>query len=166
VAVDNPTGFDGSILKEIKDIKERLDQLSATPLGKVKYATAHGAPIAPVLTAATVTASVTVTVPPLATSCAYSVYAWAGGLNTTALNDYLTLQVEVTFAGYDNWTQQSQTTAPGTTVVVVVPMVDSFTFPPGGGTLTISAIANVGTGPWTNTTYNAVFSEGLLVFQY
>jgi hypothetical protein len=119
-----------------------------------------------VLTAATVTASVTVTVPPLATSCAYSVYAWAGGLNTTALNDYLTLQVEVTFAGYDNWTQQSQTTAPGTTVVVVVPMVDSFTFPPGGGTLTISAIANVGTGPWTNTTYNAVFSEGLLVFQY
>jgi hypothetical protein len=167
VAVDNPTGFDGTILKKIKDIEQRLDELSATTLGKVKFMSAQNAPgISPVLTSSTVTATITVDVPPLATSCGYSAFAQGSGLNTTSGTDYLTVQVDLYFGAYHRWTQLSQSTPTSTEATVVVPQVDSFTFPAGGGTLTLTATANVGVGPWTNTAYNTLFAEGLLIFQY
>lgn len=40
MAVDDPTGFNASILGEIKRINARLDQLSGAPLGKLKTRTA------------------------------------------------------------------------------------------------------------------------------
>lgn len=75
MAVDDPTGFNASILGEIKDIKRRLDELSAAPLGKVKPGAATnsisgfswtGTATAGPRSWVTVTAPITV--PPFATS--------------------------------------------------------------------------------------------------
>lgn len=167
MAVDNLTGSDASITGEIKRIKERLDQLSSTPLGKVKFATGFAPNINPVITPTPTSLSTTVEVPAFATSCGYSVFASGVGQNTTASVGFLTVRVEVIYGSYSAFTFQSASNlAAGETGNVTVPMVDTFDFPAGGGLLTLRASINNGAGTWTNTSLNAVWPEGLFVFQY
>jgi hypothetical protein len=168
VAVDNPSGFNASILGEIKRINDRLDQLSAAPLGKMKFVTGWGPTITPVVTSTPSSTSILIAVPALATSCGYSVFASGGAANTTATQDFLEVTVTVTYGSYTHFTSQAQSNVqPGNEGNVTTPMVDTFTFPPGGGNLTLTAsIQNGGSGSWTDTTNNAIFPEGLFVFQY
>lgn len=168
MAVDDPTGFNASLLGEIKRINERLDELSATPIGKVKFATGWGPTYSPTITASQASTSITIPVPALATSCGYSAFASGSGQNTTSVADYLEVMVRVTYGAYTRYTFQAQNNiAAGNTGNVTVPQVDTFSFAPGGGTLTLTAyINNGGSGSWTNTSINAIFPEGLFVFQY
>lgn len=167
MAVDNPTGSDASITGEIKRIKERLDQLSATPLGKVKFLTGSANPISPIITPTPSPLATTVEVPALATSCAYSVFASAVGRNTTASVGFMTVKIQVSYGDYTIATWQSASNVgAGNVANLTVPSVDTFTFPPGGGTLTLTASVYNGAGSWTDTTFNAVWPEGLFVFAY
>lgn len=169
MAVDDPTGFNASIMGEIKRINARLDELSATPLGKVKFATAFNSPVInPSITTTPSVMTTTVTVPALATGCAFSAFASGAGQNTSSTADYLTVKIEVILGSYDNYTYNSfNNIGAGNTATLTVPMVDSFTFPAGAGTLTLKAsIYNGGSGTWTNTSLNSIFAEGLFVFQY
>jgi hypothetical protein len=168
MAVDNPTGFNASILGKIKDIERRLDELSAAPLGKVKFDTAFNSPVLnPIITPTPSVMTTTVTVPALATSCAFSAFASGAGINTTGATGWMAVQVEVIYGTYDNYTFASQSNIlAGTEGNLVTPMVDKFTFPTGGGTLTLKASIWNGAGSWTTTSINAIFAEGLFVFQY
>lgn len=168
MAVNNPAGIDASIIGRIAKLEERLQELSATQVGKVKFATGTGAPVSPVVTSTPTGTSITVQVPPLATACGYSVFACGGALNTSSVNDYLQVKVEVSYGAYDNWTAQSASgIAPGFEGNVTTPMVDTFTFPAGGGLLTLTAtMNNGGSGSWNNLPQNVIFPEGLFVFQY
>lgn len=167
-AVDDPNSVAASILGRVKKIEERLDQLSSQQLGKVKFATGWGPTATPTITASQYSTSITVAVPALATSCGYSAFASGSGQNTTSVADYLEVMVQVTYGAYTRYTFQAQNNiAAGYTGNVTVPQVDSFSFPAGGGTLTLTAsINNGGSGSWTNTSINAIFPEGLFVFQY
>lgn len=162
--IDDPTRADASLLDRIKRLE---DQQSAVPLGKTVFATGWANAIAPVITPTPSVLSTTIQVPKFATSCGYSVFAAGGGLNTTGAAGFLTVKVEVIYGSYDAWTFQSQSNiASGNTGNVTVPMVDTFNFPPGGGTLTLLASIYNGAGSWTNVANNSIFPEGLFVFQY
>lgn len=167
MAVDDPTGFNASLPGRVKAIEERLDALSATPIGKVKFATGWSLGAHPVITPTPYATSVTIDVPALATSCGYSVFASGVGENTGTSAGYMSVKVEVSYGTYDKWTYQSQSNVPASGGAnVTVPMVDTFTFPAGGGTLTLTASVWNDSGSWTNTSFNSVWPEGLFVFQY
>jgi hypothetical protein len=166
VAVDDPTGFNASILGKIKDIESRLDQLSSAPLGKVKFATGRGTPNSLVVTSTPTGVPLSVPVPALATSVAFSVFAMGSVLNTTAFDDYMTVRIDVDYAGQNAHDFFSTDCPAGAGITTVVPCVDYFTFPPGGGSLTLTATINAGAGPFTNAPFNTIFQKGLFVFQY
>lgn len=167
MAVNDPTGLNSSLIGRITALEQRMAELSSAPLGKVKFATGWSQGVTPVITPTPSAASVTVQVPALATSCGYSVFASGVGMNTTTSVGFMSVKVEVSFGAYDKWTYQSQSNVPaGGAANVTVPMVDTFTFPPGGGALTLTASAWNGAGSWTNTSFNIVWPEGLFVFQY
>jgi hypothetical protein len=165
--IDNPNSVAASIPGQIKAINDRLDELSSAQLGKVQFATGWASFISPTITTTPASLSTTVQVPALATSCGFSVFASGSGHNTTASASYLTVQVEVKYGSYDRYTYSSQNNIQaGGYGALTTPMVDTFTFPPGGGTLTLTASIWTGVGPWTDTSINAIFPEGLFVFQY
>jgi hypothetical protein len=167
--IDNPDALSQTLAGQIKELQRRMDELSAAPIGKVKFATAYNSPVLnPVITSTPSVMTTSVTVPPLATACAFSAFASGSGNNTTSTADYITVKVEVIYGSYDSYTYQSEDNIiAGRTGNLTVPTVDSFTFAPGGGTLTLKAsINNGGSGSWTNTSINSIFAEGLFVFQY
>jgi len=166
--IDNPDSNSASLAGRIKSLEERLDQLSSAPLGKVKFLTGAGPSVSPVVTSTPTGSTVQIQVPALATSCGFSVFGVGGALNTTSVIDYLQVKIEVVYGSYDRWIAQSQSgVTAGSEANVTTPLVDTFSFAPGGGTLTLTAsMNNGGSGSWTNTPYNVIFPEGLFVFQY
>ncbi|MEO7017240.1 MAG: hypothetical protein ABI067_11970 [Leifsonia sp.] len=96
MAVDNPTGFNASILGEIKRINARLDELSGAPLGKVKAvggqanATA-GFALPPNTSPLSVTAGILV--PQHATIATFIVVATVYAINGTANDHDLDIQI-------------------------------------------------------------------------
>jgi hypothetical protein len=166
VAVDDPTGFNASILGEIKRINARLDQLSAAPLGKVKFATGKGAPNSLVVTTTPSSVPLSIPVPALATAVGFSVFAMGSVFNTTGAGDYVHVRVDVDYAGQNSHDFYDTDVVSGAEVTAVVPCMDYFTFPPGGGTLTLTASISAGVGPFTNAALNSVFQKGLFLFQY
>jgi hypothetical protein len=166
VAVDNPSGFNASILGEIKRINDRLDQLSAAPLGKVKFATGRGTPNSLVVTTTPSSVPLSITVPALATSVGFSVFAMGSVYNTTSVLDTFHVRVDVDYAGQNAHDFFDTDVGSGREGTTVVPCLDYFTFAPGGGTLTLTASINAGVGPFTVAASNTIFQKGLFLFQY
>jgi hypothetical protein len=166
MAVDDPTGFNASILGKIKDIESQLSQLSSAPLGKVKFATGRGVPNSLVVTSTPSSVPLTIPVPALATSVGFSVFAMGSVFNTTGSDDFFHVRVDVDFAGQNAHDFFDTDVPAGAEVTTVVPCLDYFTFAPGGGSLTLTASINAGTGPFTVAASNTIFQKGLFVFQY
>jgi hypothetical protein len=166
MAVDDPTGFNASILGKIKELEDRLGELSAAPLGKVKFATGRGIPNSLVVTTTPTAVPLTIPVPALATSVGFSVFAMGSVYNTTSVLDTFHVRVDVDYAGQNAHDFFDTDVGSGREGTTVVPCLDYFTFAPGGGTLTLTATISAGVGPFTVATSNTIFQKGLFLFQY
>ncbi|MFE4469050.1 hypothetical protein ACFRFH_09555 [Leifsonia sp. NPDC056824] len=167
MAVDDPTGFNASLAGQLKRINERLGELSAAPLGKVKWGLTFVNPLHPTITPAPTSLIATIAVPPLATQCGYSILATGLATNPSATTaGTLTVKLAVTCGSYTKTApNQSATVSAGQAVQVGSTLVDTFMLDPGVSTITITASVNCDAGTWTDPN-NTLTLTPMALFAY